>query len=54
VWRRSSSAPGDLYVVPVGVEHQPYAADEAEALLIEPSSTPNTGDVATAAQRIVI
>lgn len=46
--------PGDLFVVPVGVEHQPHAVDEAEVLLIEPSSTPNAGDVATAAQRIVI
>jgi mannose-6-phosphate isomerase-like protein (cupin superfamily) len=46
--------PGEMFVVPVGVEHQPYAADEAELLLIEPSGTPNTGDEATAAKRVVV
>ena len=46
--------PGDLYVVPVGVEHQPYADEETHLLLIEPSGTPNTGDPETAAQRAVI
>lgn len=46
--------PGELFVVPVGVEHQPFAAEEAELLLIEPSGTPNTGDEATAATRTVI
>ena len=46
--------PGELLVVPVGVEHQPFAAEEAELLLIEPSGTPNTGDEATAATRTAI
>lgn len=46
--------PGELFVVPVGVEHQPFAEDEAELLLIEPSGTPNTGDEATAARRTAI
>jgi mannose-6-phosphate isomerase-like protein (cupin superfamily) len=41
--------PGDLYVVPKGVEHRPVADDEAHLLLIEPAGTPNTGDAATAA-----
>lgn len=36
--------PGELFVVPAGVEHQPFAADEAEVLLIEPTGTPKTGD----------
>jgi mannose-6-phosphate isomerase-like protein (cupin superfamily) len=45
---------GEMFVVPVGVEHQPFAAEEAELLLIEPSGTTNTGDGATAAQRVVI
>ncbi len=36
--------PGDLYVVPRGVEHCPKAEPEAEILLIEPRGTPNTGD----------
>ena len=40
--------PGDLYVVPRGVEHCPVAQDEVHLLLIEPSGTPNTGDPATA------
>ena len=35
---------GDTYVVPRGKQHQPYAADETELLLFEPSSTINTGD----------
>jgi mannose-6-phosphate isomerase-like protein (cupin superfamily) len=43
---------GDLFVVPVGVEHQPYAEQEAHVLLIEPTGTPNTGDATTAAPRI--
>lgn len=46
--------PGEMFVVPVGVEHQPVAAEEAELLLIEPSGTPNTGDMSTAARRIAI
>lgn len=46
--------PGELLVVPRGVEHQPYAAEETHLLLIEPSGTPNTGDPATAAPRRVV
>jgi mannose-6-phosphate isomerase-like protein (cupin superfamily) len=41
--------PGDLYVVPKGVEHRPVAEEEVHLLLIEPHGTPNTGDEATAA-----
>ena len=36
--------PGDLYVVPAGVEHCPVSEDGAEILLIEPEGTANTGD----------
>ncbi len=36
--------PGDLYVVPRGVEHCPLANGEVRALLIEPTGTVNTGD----------
>ena len=36
--------PGELFVVPRGVEHCPRADDEAHILLIEPRGTPNTGD----------
>lgn len=41
--------PGEMYVVPRGVEHRPTADEEAHILLIEPAGTPNTGDPATAA-----
>ena len=46
--------PGELYVVPKGVEHRPVADEEAHILLIEPTGTPNTGDAKTAAPRVVI
>ena len=36
--------PGDLYVVPAGVEHCPVSEEGAEILLIESDGTPNTGD----------
>src|SRR5438045_7272912 len=43
--------PGELFVVPKGVEHRPVAREEVHLLLIEPTGTPNTGDVSTAAPR---
>ena len=46
--------PGEMFVVPKGVQHCPVAAEEAHLLLIEPTGTPNTGDAATAAPRRVI
>jgi mannose-6-phosphate isomerase-like protein (cupin superfamily) len=46
--------PGELFVVPRGVEHRPVARDEVHLLLIERTGTPNTGDPATAAPRRVI
>ena len=46
--------PGDLYVVPKGVEHRPVAEEETHLLLIEPVGTPNTGDPATAAVKQAI
>jgi mannose-6-phosphate isomerase-like protein (cupin superfamily) len=36
--------PGELFVVPKGVEHCPRADVETHILLIEPAGTPNTGD----------
>jgi len=36
---------GECFVVPRGVEHQPYAEHEAHVLLFEPSGTVNTGNV---------
>lgn len=41
--------PGEIFVVPSGIEHQPFAEEETHVLLIEPTGTPNTGDEATAA-----
>lgn len=35
--------PGELFVVPKGVEHKPYAAREVTMLLIEPRGVTNTG-----------
>jgi mannose-6-phosphate isomerase-like protein (cupin superfamily) len=43
--------PGEMYVVPKGVEHCPRAREEAHVLLIEPTGTPNTGDEKTASPR---
>jgi mannose-6-phosphate isomerase-like protein (cupin superfamily) len=43
--------PGEMFVVPRGVEHRPVAAAEAHLLLIERAGTPNTGNAATAAVR---
>jgi mannose-6-phosphate isomerase-like protein (cupin superfamily) len=40
--------PGQLYVVPKGVRHQPFSAEGAEVLLIEPTTTVNTGDTPSA------
>ena len=36
--------PGDLYVVPRGVEHRPVAEEPCGILLIEQAGTVNTGD----------
>ena len=36
--------PGQLYVVPRGVEHCPVADEETHALLLEPRGVVNTGD----------
>jgi mannose-6-phosphate isomerase-like protein (cupin superfamily) len=36
---------GEIYVVPKGMEHKPFAEEECHILLIEPAGTMNTGDV---------
>jgi mannose-6-phosphate isomerase-like protein (cupin superfamily) len=46
--------PGDLFVVPRGVEHRPVAREEVHVLLMEREGTPNTGDPATAAKKVRI
>ncbi len=35
---------GELFVVPKGAEHKPYAEKECEIMLVEPAGTINTGD----------
>lgn len=52
--RQVNLGPGELFVVPKGVEHRPVAKEEVHLLLVEPSGTPNTGNAATAAARRVI
>jgi mannose-6-phosphate isomerase-like protein (cupin superfamily) len=36
--------PGEMVVIPKGVEHKPCAQEECKILLIEPAETLNTGD----------
>jgi mannose-6-phosphate isomerase-like protein (cupin superfamily) len=43
--RHELLGPGDLIVVPRGVEHRPCADEEVAVLLFEPASTRNTGNV---------
>ena len=38
-------SPGEFYVVPRGVRHNPIADDEVELVLIETVTTTHTGDV---------
>lgn len=44
--------PGEVFVVPKGVQHRPRAVVETHLLLIEPAGTPNTGDPATAVTKV--
>jgi mannose-6-phosphate isomerase-like protein (cupin superfamily) len=43
--REVSLEPGELIVVPRGVEHRPHAEGEVEVMLFEPASTLHTGNV---------
>jgi mannose-6-phosphate isomerase-like protein (cupin superfamily) len=36
---------GDMFVVPKGTEHKPFAEKEVKLILIEPRGVLNTGDV---------
>ncbi len=36
---------GEMFVVPKGIEHKPFAQKECKILLVEPAGTVNTGDV---------
>lgn len=44
---------GDFHVVPQGVEHQPYADEEAWIMFVEPARTKHTGDVQAAVTRSI-
>lgn len=45
--------PGELLIVPRGVEHRPAARrGQVKLLLIDPDDTPNTGDPATATKAV--
>ena len=47
--------PGELFVVPRGIEHRPCARNgEVKLLLIDPKDLPNTGDPATATRAVEI
>lgn len=49
--REIQLAPGELFVVPRGVEHQPVAEDEVWVVLFEPATTLHTGSVRSALTR---
>jgi mannose-6-phosphate isomerase-like protein (cupin superfamily) len=42
---------GEMYVVPKGVEHKPFAGQEVKLLLIEPRGVLNTGERRAASAR---
>jgi mannose-6-phosphate isomerase-like protein (cupin superfamily) len=35
---------GEMFVVPKGVEHKPFAKEECKVMLVEPKGVVNTGD----------
>ena len=45
--REVTLKPGELFVVPKGVEHLPVAEEEVGVLLLEPKGVVNTGDAET-------
>uniref|UniRef100_UPI0040492F1D cupin domain-containing protein n=1 Tax=Flavobacterium sp. TaxID=239 RepID=UPI0040492F1D len=36
---------GEFVIIPKGIEHKPYAPEEASVMLFEPTTTLNTGNV---------
>jgi len=38
---------GEFFIVPKGIEHMPYAPQEAHILLFEPKEVINTGDASS-------
>jgi mannose-6-phosphate isomerase-like protein (cupin superfamily) len=45
---------GEFLIVPRGVEHMPVAHEECHAMLFEPASTLNTGNVVNERTRVVL
>jgi mannose-6-phosphate isomerase-like protein (cupin superfamily) len=43
--RTVTLGPGEMLIVPRGVEHRPVADDEVELVLFEPAGTLNTGNL---------
>ncbi|MCP4347465.1 MAG: hypothetical protein GY795_18320 [Desulfobacterales bacterium] len=35
---------GEMFVIPKGVDHKPFAENECKVLLVEPKGVTNTGD----------
>jgi mannose-6-phosphate isomerase-like protein (cupin superfamily) len=53
--RTVTLGPGELFVVPRGIEHRPVARQgEVRMLVIEPKGTPNTGDAGTATVAVTV
>ncbi|MBK7606485.1 MAG: cupin domain-containing protein [Saprospiraceae bacterium] len=46
--------PGEMLVVPRGVEHRPVAEHEVSILLFEPATTLNTGDASSELTKVVL
>ncbi|MEM6705816.1 MAG: cupin domain-containing protein [Acidobacteriota bacterium] len=53
VERTEELDPGDMLIVPKGVEHRPVADPTASVLLFEPATTVNTGNRQVDSQRTV-
>lgn len=51
--REVTIAPGELFVVPRGVRHNPIADEECWIALVEPVETKHTGDVVTPQTRSI-
>ena len=45
--------PGNVHVVPKGVEHLPFALEEALIMFFEPATTKHTGDMVTDVTRTI-
>lgn len=37
--------PGEFVIIPKGIDHKPYSPEEVHVMLLEPSSTLNTGNM---------